>query len=44
MTALEELELAVAEEQWAHEVEGELEDQEKLEEGFEECLHPQPAR
>ncbi|MDR3765317.1 MAG: hypothetical protein P4M01_14610 [Acidobacteriota bacterium] len=44
MTALEEIQIAVAEQQWAHEVEDEMEEEEKLEEGFEECLHPQPAR
>ena len=44
MTALEELEIAVAEQQWAHEVEGELEDEEKLEESFGECIHSEPAR
>jgi hypothetical protein len=43
MTAMEEKEIALAEEKWVHEVEEELVDEEKIEEHFEECIHSQSS-
>ena len=38
MTVLEEMEIALAEEQWAHEVEDELIEEVSLEEHFQDCI------
>lgn len=38
MTAMEELEIEMAEEKWTHEVIEELEDDEALEEHFQDCI------
>lgn len=38
MTILEEMEIALAEEQWAHEVEDELVEEVSLEEHFQDCI------
>jgi hypothetical protein len=38
MTAIEEHEIEVAEEKWAHEVIEELADEEALEEHFQDCI------
>lgn len=40
MMVVQEKEIAIAEEKWAHEVVEELEEEERVEEGFEECIHP----
>jgi hypothetical protein len=45
MTDLEEREIALAEERWAHEVEEELIEEVSLEENFQECLRKEsPAK
>jgi hypothetical protein len=44
MTAIEQMEIELAEEKWAREVIEELEDEEELEANFQDCIQPRTRK